>query len=44
MAYAVANGPLRLRGRGVRWTALVLIPCAFGVALALWAHLSARAS
>jgi hypothetical protein len=41
VAYAIANGPLRHRGRLVRWTALVLIPYAFGVALALWAHLSA---
>jgi hypothetical protein len=44
VAYAVANGPLRRRGRMLRWAALVLIPYAFGVALALWAHLSARAA
>lgn len=43
IAYAVANGPLRRRGRGVRWLALVLIPYAFGVLLALGAHLSASA-
>lgn len=44
IAYAVANGPLRRRGRLARWTPLVLIPYAFGVALALWAHLAAGAS
>lgn len=44
VAYALANGPLRGRGRGVRWTALILVPYAFGIALALWAHLSAGAS
>ena len=42
IAYVVARGPLGRRGRGVRWAALVLIPCAFGILLALWAHLSAR--
>lgn len=42
VAYAVANGPLRRRGRGVRWLAMIVIPYAFGVLLALWAHLSAR--
>lgn len=40
VAYAIANGPLRRRGRAARWAALVLLPYAFGVALALWAHLS----
>jgi uncharacterized membrane protein YhaH (DUF805 family) len=40
IAYAVANGPLRGRGRGARWLALLLIPWAFGVLLALGAHLS----
>jgi hypothetical protein len=44
VAYAIANGPLRHRGRLARWTALVLVPYAFGVALALWAHLSASLS
>lgn len=43
VAYALANGPLRRRGRGVRWMVMILLPYAFGVALALWAHLSARA-
>jgi hypothetical protein len=43
IAYAVANGPLRRRARGVRWLALILIPYAFGVLLALGAHLSASA-
>jgi hypothetical protein len=43
VAYALANGPLRGRGRWVRWTVPVLVPYAFGVALALWAHLSAGA-
>jgi hypothetical protein len=43
-AYAIANGPLRRRGRVVRWMTLILVPYAFGVALALWAHLSAGAS
>jgi hypothetical protein len=42
IAYALANGPLRRRGTLVRWITLILIPYAFGVALALWAHLSAR--
>jgi hypothetical protein len=41
VAYAVANGPLRRRGRLVRWTTMILIPYVFGVALALWAHPSA---
>jgi hypothetical protein len=41
IADAVANGPLRRRGRGARWAARLLIPCAAGVALTLWAHLSA---
>lgn len=40
VAYAIANGPLRRRGRGVGWAALALIPYAAGVALTLWAHLS----
>lgn len=40
IAYAVANGPLRRRGRAVRWTAFVLIPYACAVALSLWVHLS----
>jgi uncharacterized membrane protein YhaH (DUF805 family) len=40
VAYALANGPLRRRGRGARWAALVLVPYAVGVALTLWAHLS----
>jgi hypothetical protein len=40
LAYAIANGPLRRRGRGARWAALVLVPYAAGVALTLWAHLS----
>lgn len=40
IAYAVANGPLRRRGRGARWAAMILIPYAAGVALTLWAHLS----
>lgn len=44
IAYAIANGPLRRRGRLVRWMTMVLVPYAFGVALALWAHLSAGAS
>lgn len=43
IAYAVANGLLRRRGPLVRWAVLVLIPYAFGVLLAFWAHLSARA-
>jgi uncharacterized membrane protein YhaH (DUF805 family) len=43
IAYAIANGPLRVRGRGVRWMALLLIPYAFGVLLALGAHLSVPA-
>ncbi|HEX6038821.1 hypothetical protein [Longimicrobium sp.] len=43
VAYAVANGPLRGRGRGARWMALILIPYAFGVLLALDAHLAAAA-
>jgi hypothetical protein len=42
VAYVAANGPLRRRGRGVRWLAMLLVPYAFGVALALWAHLSLR--
>lgn len=41
MAYAAANGPLRRRGRAVRWAARILIPYLLGVLLALWAHLSA---
>ena len=41
IAYAAANGSLRRRGRLVRWMAMILVPYAFGVALALWAHLSA---
>jgi len=44
VAYAVANGPLRHRGRGARWAVLILLPYAFGVALTLWAHLSASTS
>lgn len=44
IAYALANGPLRRRGRLMRWMTLILVPYAFGVALALWAHLSAGAS
>jgi hypothetical protein len=40
IACAVASGPLRGRGRGVRWLALVLVPYAFGVLLAPGAHLS----
>lgn len=40
IAYAAANGPLRRRGRGARWAAMILIPYAAGVALTLWAHLS----
>lgn len=43
ITYALANGPLRRRGRLLRWTMMIVIPYAFGVALALWAHLSARA-
>lgn len=41
ITYAAANGPLRRRGRLVRWAAWILIPYLFGVLLALWAHLSA---
>jgi hypothetical protein len=41
LAYAIAHGPLRRRGRLVRWSALILIPYVLGVLLALWAHLSA---
>lgn len=40
IAYVVANGPLRRRGRALRWAALLLIPYLFGILLALWAHLS----
>ncbi len=40
VAYVVANGPLRRRGPALRWLVLLLLPYAFGVALALWAHLS----
>lgn len=41
IAYTVANGPLRRRGRFIRWMAILGIAYAFGVALAFWAHLSA---
>lgn len=41
IAYAVANGPLRRRGRGARWTALLLIPYLVGVLLTLGVHLAA---
>jgi hypothetical protein len=40
IAYAAANGPLRRRGRALRWAALLLIPYLSGILLALWAHLS----
>lgn len=43
LAFAAAHGPLRRRGRAVRWAALLLVPYGFGVLLALWAHLSAPA-
>lgn len=43
LAYAAVHGPLRRRGRAVRWAAWILIPYGFGVLLALWAHLSALA-
>lgn len=42
VAYVIANGPLRRRGRALRWLAMLLVPYAFGVGLALWAHLSMR--
>ncbi|HST57502.1 MAG TPA: hypothetical protein VLK84_02365 [Longimicrobium sp.] len=41
IAYALANGPLRRRGRLLRWMVMIVVPYAFGVALAAWAHLSA---
>lgn len=41
IAYTVANGPLRRRGRMVRWIAIIGIAYGSGVALAFWAHASA---
>ena len=41
VAYAVANGPLRRRGRGARWLALLGIPYLFAVLLTLGIHLAA---
>lgn len=43
IAWVAANGPLRRRGRAVRWMVFIVIPYLSGVLLALWAHLSARA-
>lgn len=42
IAYTVAHGLLGRRRRWVRWMALVLVPYAFAVSLAFWAHLAAR--
>jgi hypothetical protein len=44
VAYAAAYGPLRHRSAWIRWAALLLIPYLTGVALSLWAHLSAGTS
>lgn len=44
IAYVIAHGPLRRRRAWVRWMTLILVPYAFAVSLALWAHLSARGS
>lgn len=44
LAYTVAYGPLHDGPPWMRWGALVLIPYAAAVALALWAHLSSRGS
>jgi hypothetical protein len=41
LAYVLANGPLRRRGRFIRWTTMIVLPYLAGILLALWAHLSA---
>jgi hypothetical protein len=41
LAYTLAYGPLRHRGRAVRWLVMALVPYAAAVLLALWAHGSA---
>lgn len=41
LAYTLAYGPLRHRGRAVRWLTMVLVPYVAAVLLALWAHASA---
>jgi hypothetical protein len=41
LAYVQANGPLRRRGRVLRWTTMAVLPYLVGILLALWAHLSA---
>ncbi|HEX2211137.1 MAG TPA: hypothetical protein VHG93_25865 [Longimicrobium sp.] len=43
VAWVAANGPLRRRGRAVRWTAFIIMAYLAGVLLALWAHLSGLA-
>jgi hypothetical protein len=41
LAYLLAHGPLRRRGRFIRWTVMMVFPYLVGILLALWAHLSA---